>query len=313
MWQVYSGRSKGRTMKLIQFVVNGETRLGIKIDQGVIDVAAAAERLGHEGSIPSDTVQAIESWQNTGAYLERLVEAVQSSSQQDELLLPERELSLVSCVSRPSKIICIGLNYKRHAEETNSPVPTSPIVFNKFNNTLTGHGSTVTLPLLSVKVDYEAELAIVIGRRAQDVPRESALEYIFGYCNANDLSARDLQLKTSQWTLGKSCDGFAPVGPYLVTADEVGNPNELDIRCIVNGEVRQDSNTSDMIFACDEIVSYLSAHMTLEPGDIILTGTPEGVVMGYPPERQVYLKDGDVVTIEIEKLGALTNLMRSAQ
>jgi len=130
---------------------------------------------------------------------------------------------------------------------------------------------------------------------------------VFGYCPANDLSARDLQLRTSQWLLGKSLDGFAPIGPYLVTADEVGDPNRLGIRCRVNGELRQNSNTADMIFKCDELISYISRHMTLEPGDVVLTGTPEGVVLGLPPERQIYLRPGDVVEIEIEKLGTLQN------
>jgi 2-keto-4-pentenoate hydratase/2-oxohepta-3-ene-1,7-dioic acid hydratase in catechol pathway len=139
------------------------------------------------------------------------------------------------------------------------------------------------------------------------VPQEEALQYVFGYACVNDLSARDLQMRTNQWLLGKSCDGFCPLGPYLVTADEAGNPNELAIKAIVNGEVRQSSNTSDMVFGVDKIVSYISQHMTLVPGDVILTGTPEGVVLGLPPERQVYLRPGDEVTIEIEKLGALTN------
>ncbi|MNZ86756.1 Ureidoglycolate lyase [compost metagenome] len=150
---------------------------------------------------------------------------------------------------------------------------------------------------------------IVIGKKAKDVSKENALSHVFGYCNVNDLSARDLQLRTHQWLLGKSCDKFSPLGPYLVTADEVGNPNDLEIKCLVNGEVRQHSNTSDMVFYCDEIVSYISQHMTLVPGDIILTGTPEGVVLGYPPEKQVYLKAGDQVTIQIEKLGSITNTM----
>jgi 2-keto-4-pentenoate hydratase/2-oxohepta-3-ene-1,7-dioic acid hydratase in catechol pathway len=136
---------------------------------------------------------------------------------------------------------------------------------------------------------------------------------VFGYTIVNDISARDLQLRTSQWLLGKSCDGFSPLGPYLVSADEVGNPNDLNLKLSVNGEVRQNSNTSDMIFRCDEIVSYISDHMTLYPGDIILTGTPEGVVLGYPEEKQVYLKHGDIMTVEIEKLGSLTNRMVNEQ
>jgi 2-keto-4-pentenoate hydratase/2-oxohepta-3-ene-1,7-dioic acid hydratase in catechol pathway len=167
----------------------------------------------------------------------------------------------------------------------------------------------VTLPKTSAEVDYEAELAIVIGKRAKDVSEEEALDYVFGYSCANDLSARDLQLRTSQWLLGKTCDGFCPLGPYLVTADEVGDPNRLYIRTTVNGHVRQQSNTADMIFSCRQIVSYISRHMTLLPGDVILTGTPEGVVLGYPKEKRVYLQPGDVVGVEIERLGVLTNRM----
>lgn len=136
------------------------------------------------------------------------------------------------------------------------------------------------------------------------------MDYVFGYCNCNDLSSRDLQFRTHQWLLGKSLDGFSPLGPYLVTSDEVGDPNSLEIKTTVNGEVRQDSNTSDMIFKCNEIVSYISDHMTLSPGDIILTGTPEGVIFGYPEDQRVWLKDGDKVTVEIEKLGKLTNTFK---
>lgn len=227
-----------------------------------------------------------------------------------EYIIPESEVTYAAAVTKPGKIICVGLNYRRHAEETNAPIPQYPILFNKFNNTIAAHGDTVILPKVSTKVDYEAELVIVIGKQAKDVEEEKALNYVFGYCNVNDLSARDLQMRTHQWLLGKSCDGFSPLGPYLVTADEVGDPNKLAISCTVNGEVRQSSNTSDMIFNCKEIVSYISQYMTLEPGDIILTGTPEGVVLGYPEDKQVYLKDGDVVTIEIEKLGALTVTMK---
>jgi 2-keto-4-pentenoate hydratase/2-oxohepta-3-ene-1,7-dioic acid hydratase in catechol pathway len=241
--------------------------------------------------------------------IENYIAKLNSGDRLASLLRDDAELTLGPCVTRPNKIICVGLNYRKHAEETKAKIPNFPILFNKFNNTLTGHGADVALPKVSTKVDYEAELVIVIGQTAKYVSKEDALNHVFGYCNVNDLSARDLQLRTHQWLLGKSCDGFSPLGPYLVTADEVGNPNELKIQCTVNGEVRQNSNTSDMIFHCDEIVSYISQHMTLVPGDIILTGTPEGVVLGYPEEKQVYLQPGDVVTIEIEKLGSLTNRM----
>jgi 2-keto-4-pentenoate hydratase/2-oxohepta-3-ene-1,7-dioic acid hydratase in catechol pathway len=224
----------------------------------------------------------------------------------------EESLKLGPCVTKPEKIICVGLNYRKHAEESNMPIPETPILFNKFNNTLAAHEEDVLLPHNSTQVDYEAELVIVIGKKAKQVSKADALEYVYGYCNADDLSARDLQFRTHQWLLGKSCDGFSPLGPYLVSADEIGDPNDLGIRCYVNGELRQDSNTSDMIFHCDEIVSYISDHMTLEPGDIILTGTPAGVVLGYPEAERVWLKDGDVVTVEIEGLGTLTNRMRGA-
>lgn len=224
--------------------------------------------------------------------------------------LTEETLIWGPSVPNPGKIICVGLNYRKHAEESNMPVPETPILFNKFNNTITAHKEVVLIPYNSNEVDYEAELAIVIGKTAKHVGKEEALDYVFGYTACNDLSARDLQFKTHQWLLGKSCDGFTPVGPYLVTSEEVGNPNSLAISTVVNGELRQNSNTEDMVFFCDELVSYISDHMTLEPGDIILTGTPEGVIFGYPKEKQVWLKDGDVVTIEIEKLGSITNTMK---
>lgn len=296
-------------MKILHFILDGQTRLGVLTEAGVLDVEAAGAKHGAFGPVPKDALELINGGAGAMETLRQLVKAGVSSGEAEAVMLSERDLKWAPCITRPNKIICIGLNYRRHAEETNSPIPAHPIVFHKFNNALSAHRDPVFLPRTSDKVDYEAELAIVIGRRTKYVPKERALEHVFGYCSANDLSARDLQMRTSQWALGKCCDGFAPLGPYLVTADEVGNPNDLQIRCIVNAEVRQDSNTSDMIFACEEIVSYLSQHMTLEPGDVILTGTPEGVIMGYPPERQVYLKDGDVVTVEIEKLGGLTNLI----
>jgi len=304
-------KGMGDGMKLVTFVQNGQYRLGVATAQGVVDVAAAAAALPEAGQAPSDVHEVIEGGSEAIASLRRLVDAALSNgSNAAGVLLPEESLRFGPCVTRPNKIICVGLNYRKHAEETNAPIPKYPILFNKFNNTLAGAGDDIPLPLrVSSAVDYEAELVIVIGKEAKYVSKENALDHVFGYCNVNDLSARDLQMRTAQWLLGKSLDKFSPLGPYLVTADEVGDPNALDIRCIVNGEVRQNSNTSDMIFHCDEIVSYISQHMTLVPGDIILTGTPEGVVLGLPEEQRVYLKPGDVVTIEIEKLGSLTNRM----
>jgi 2-keto-4-pentenoate hydratase/2-oxohepta-3-ene-1,7-dioic acid hydratase in catechol pathway len=295
-------------MKLLNIVDNGQFKLGVLTELGVLDVQAAlAESTVGEG-VPMTIQEVIEGGESSLSALSKFVDGEISASNGSRFR-EESSLTLGSCVTHPNKIICVGLNYRKHAEETNAAIPEFPILFNKFNNTLAAHGESIPLPRVSSKVDYEAELVIVIGKQAKYVSKEDALSHVFGYCNVNDLSARDLQLRTSQWLTGKSCDKFSPLGPYLVTADEVGDPNRLEIKCIVNGEVRQNSNTSDMIFACDEIVSYVSQHMTLVPGDIILTGTPEGVVLGKPPEQQVYLRDGDVVTIQIEKLGTLTNTM----
>ncbi|MBJ9989409.1 fumarylacetoacetate hydrolase family protein [Paenibacillus sp. S28] len=297
-------------MKLLTFIHNDQYRLGVKTDDGVLDVLGALSLIPSGKAIPTTIHEVLDGGDIALAALGEYVDYVlQSDDVIRTSMLQESSLTLGPCVTHPNKIICVGLNYRKHAEETNAPIPEYPILFNKFNNTLAGAGEPIPLPKVSQKVDYEAELVIVMGKTAKYVSKENALSHVFGYCNVNDLSARDLQLRTHQWLLGKSCDKFSPLGPYLVTADEVGNPNDLDIQCLVNGEVRQHSNTSDMIFYCDEIVSYISQHMTLVPGDIILTGTPEGVVLGYPPEQQVYLKDGDQVTIQIEKLGSITNTM----
>lgn len=305
-------------MKLLTFIHEGAYRLGVKTERGVVDVAEALEHVAPSAGTqrPATAVhEVIEGGPQAAAALEQYVRQVLEASDNDaeKYILAESDLPFGPCVTHPNKIICVGLNYRKHAEETNAPIPSYPILFNKFNNTLTGHGHSIELPRVTNQVDYEAELVIVIGKEAKYVSKEEAPDYIFGYCAVNDLSARDLQMRTHQWLLGKSCDGFSPLGPYLVTADEVGDPNRLEIKSTVNGDVRQHSNTSDMVFYCDEIVSYISQHMTLVPGDVILTGTPEGVVLGYPAERQVYLKPGDVVTVEIEKLGALTNRMTAEQ
>jgi 2-keto-4-pentenoate hydratase/2-oxohepta-3-ene-1,7-dioic acid hydratase in catechol pathway len=217
---------------------------------------------------------------------------------------PETELELAPCVYQPGKIVAVGLNYRRHAQETGAPIPETPILFSKFNNTLAANCQAVALPTVASQYDYEVELGAVIGRRAANVPVEQALDYVLGYCTANDLSARDLQMRTSQWLLGKTLDGFCPVGPYLVTRDEVPDPQKLALHTWVNGEQRQNSNTADMIFSVAEVVSYASRYMTLDPGDLIITGTPEGVILGMPQPR-VWLKPGDEVVVEVEGLGKL--------
>jgi len=299
-------------LKLIAFMEQGISKLGIATERGVLDVAEAQKTIVPQDGLPlpATVTEAVDGGEEAAGRLRRYAAETAGSAADGAFWKDESSLVFGPCVTHPGKIICVGLNYRAHAEETRAAIPEYPILFNKFSNALTGHRSDVQLPVsVSNRVDYEAELAIVIGRQAKDVDEARALEYVYGYCSANDLSARDLQRRTPQWMLGKTCDGFCPLGPYLVTADEVGDPNGLAIRCTVNGEVRQSSHTSDMIFGCAELVSYISRHMTLMPGDVILTGTPAGVVLGMPKEQQVYLKPGDVVTVEIEKLGALTNRM----
>jgi 2-keto-4-pentenoate hydratase/2-oxohepta-3-ene-1,7-dioic acid hydratase in catechol pathway len=209
----------------------------------------------------------------------------------------------------PTAILCIGLNYRQHAAETNAPLPQYPVLFFKNPAAVQHPGESIELPrwLASAKVDYECELAVVIGQRAKNVPRKHALEHVLGYTCANDVSARDWQKEGggSQWCRGKSFDTFAPLGPCLVTPDEIPDPQALRIRTIVNDETLQDCSTSDMIFDIPAIIEFLSASTTLLPGTVILTGTPHGVGMARTPPR--WLQAGDTVTIDIEKIGTLTN------
>ena len=290
-------------MKLVSVKKGTESKLGVKITEGIIDMEAA-QNANPDRSVPTSIMEVIQGGTESLKSLQHFIEEVKDPS---AYLVNEDEIAWGPCVTAPNKIICVGLNYRKHADETNAPYPEVPILFNKFNNTLTGHKCKIAVPKVTNKLDYEVELGVVIGKRAKYISQEDALDYVFGYCTVNDLSARDLQMRTPQWLLGKSCDDFSPVGPYLVSADEIDDPQNLNLTTIVNGEIRQNSNTSDMIFTVAEIISYISQHMTLEPGDLILTGTPEGVVLGYPEDKQIYLKPEDTVTVEIEKLGALTN------
>jgi 2-keto-4-pentenoate hydratase/2-oxohepta-3-ene-1,7-dioic acid hydratase in catechol pathway len=220
-------------------------------------------------------------------------------------LLPLADVQLLAPVPRPGKIICIGLNYRDHAAESKMPVPESPITFSKYTTCVTHPSAPVYLPRTSEKVDYEAELAVVLGRRAKHVPRERAFDYVLGYTNFNDISARDFQFADGQWQRGKSCDTFAPMGPAIVTCDEVPNPHRLRIQLRLNGETMQNSSTDQLIFGVDQLVAFLSATVTLEPGDVIATGTPPGV--GFARKPPVFLKPGDLMEVDIEGLGVLSN------
>jgi len=222
-----------------------------------------------------------------------------------ESLGPIEGLELLAPVDRPSKVIGVGRNYAEHAVETGSPVPTQPQLFGMWANAIVGPGVGVRYPSITDQLDYEAELVVVIGRRAQAVSEARALDYVFGYTCGNDISARDLQFGETQWIRGKTLDTFAPIGPWIVTADEISDPQSLGIRCIVNGETRQDDTTANMIFSVAELIAFVSASITLEPGDVIFTGTPSGVAFGMPEPR--YLAVGDRMRVEIDGIGALDN------
>jgi 2-keto-4-pentenoate hydratase/2-oxohepta-3-ene-1,7-dioic acid hydratase in catechol pathway len=277
--------------------------LGIRDGQQILDVGAAETRF--RSGAPTTMDDLIQGRGDVSA-LPRLLARAKSGGAGKPLFIAEADARFGPCVLAPEKIVCIGLNYKSHVAEAGEKLPPVPILFNKFNSALNHHGGTITVSNEKVakKFDYEGELVIVMGKTARDVSEADALSYVFGYATGHDFSARDLQMESSQWMAGKAGDGWGPVGPWLVTADQV-DPTNLNIETRVNGEVRQSSNTSRMIFDCKTLVSFISQRMTLRPGDLIFTGTPEGVILGYPKEKQVWLKAGDVVTTRIEKLGDL--------
>ena len=271
--------------------------LGVRTDRGVLDVAAAEQDL-KEGA--PTTITAVFDGKGDIEGLRRLTQKAK-----DGHFIALDKVKFGPCVTDPEKIICVGLNYRKHAAETGNPVPKAPILFNKFNTALNHHGGVIGVSEEdATRFDYEAELVIVIGKTARNVSEADAPGVIFGYATGNDFTARDLQSRSTQWMLGKSLDGSAPIGPWLVTSDLADGDN-LKIECRVNGEVRQSSNTSDMVFNCKQLVAYASRYFTLKPGDIIFTGTPEGVISGYPKDKQVWLKAGDKLVTSIEKLGDL--------
>jgi 2,4-didehydro-3-deoxy-L-rhamnonate hydrolase len=238
-----------------------------------------------------------------------IIDYLTTGDHDDDEPAPIADLSPTAPVPRPEKIVCIGLNYADHAAETGGEVPEAPVLFAKFPNSLIGPGEAIEVPdAASAKVDYEAELAAVIGKEAREVPEADALAHVAGYMCANDISARDLQFASSQWTHGKAIDTFLPTGPWLVTSDEIADPQKLAIGCRVGDEVLQDSNTSNMIFTVAQLVSFISQTMTLGPGDLICTGTPAGV--GFVREPSRYLRPGEKVTVSVEGIGDLTNPVR---
>lgn len=224
---------------------------------------------------------------------------------------PAEGVKFYAPIPDPRKIVCVGLNYKDHAAESGAPIPKEPILFSKYATSLIGHGEAIELPKVSEEVDYEAELVIVIGKRGRNIAKDEAMEYVAGYTVGHDVSARDWQLKKDgkQWMIGKTFDTFAPAGPVLVTKDEVPDPHNLGIRLRLNGETMQDSSTNQLIFSVPEVVAYISQVFTVEPGDLIFTGTPPGV--GFARKPPVFLKAGDEVEVEIDGLGVLRNTVVS--
>ena len=287
-------------MKLINFKVEEQIRLGIKTEKGILDVEQAATSLSLE--LPTTMEQVIAGGDKALSQLAELTKLEVST-------ISEERACICSMYHSTGKNYLCRVKLCRSCKESNMEIPTSPVLFSKFNNTLAAHNQTIRLPKTAEKFDYEVEMVIVIGKEAANVSKDEALSYVFGYTVGNDLSARDLQFRSGQWLLGKTCDHFGPIGPYLVTADEL-DPTNLNIQCSVNGEVRQSANTRDMIFDCATLVSYLSEHMTLKPGDIIFSGTPEGVILGYPEDQQVWLKSGDEVQVSVENIGTLVNVLK---
>jgi 2-keto-4-pentenoate hydratase/2-oxohepta-3-ene-1,7-dioic acid hydratase in catechol pathway len=276
-------------------------RIAIRASQGLIDVAAAARALGI-AAVPATIEEAIAGGADADV-LQRIARDAPKSA-----ILPISSVEFGPLVSQPSKIICVGLNYRAHIEESKGKVPEYPELFNKFNNALNRHGGTIDVSgLPATRFDYESELVIVIGRTARKVAEADALRYVCGYAAGNDFSARDPQLRVTQWMTGKTPDQFAPLGPWLVSADQIPDPQTLQVQTYVNDEAvpRQDMNTSQMIFTCAYLIAYASSFMTLLPGDIIFTGTPSGVILGMPSGTRVWLKAGDRVRTVISKLGEL--------
>ena len=297
-------RPRGIAQGLILLTIRrgDEYRLGIKMAAGILDVADAAKALKmYAPATMDDLLQ-----NQDGPSLNALAERAAKSLEVRAAFSNEKEITFGPVVTRPEKIVCVGLNYRKHAAEVKMAIPEQPVLFNKYNNSLNHHGGTIKLPVdAAFKFDYEIELVIVMGKEARNVSEADALSYVAGYATGNDFTARDLQFDTGgQWMIGKTPDQFAPLGPYMVTADQI-DPDQLKLECRVNGETRQASSTSDFIFNSRQMIHYISRVITLKPGDIIFTGTPQGVIQGYPKDKQVWLKSGDKIACSLENLGEL--------
>lgn len=302
-------------MKLLTFINQDQLRLGAVLDSDqVIDLPLAYVALQESknlpaGNFPTDMLALLQGGDemlNAAAAALKWIQSADSGTAKEAFIHPVSQIKIAPLMTNPTKIICIGLNYYDHCRETGTEVPKSPITFVKYPSAIIGPEENITWsPEASSQVDYEAELAFVIKRTAKNVPANEAFDYIAGYTMLNDISARDVQFSEGQWVRSKSFDTFCPIGPYLVTSDEVGDPHQLAIKCRLNGELVQDSNTSELIFKIPFLMEFITKTCTLLPGDIVSTGTPHGVgVFRDPP---IFLKPGDVIEVEIDKLGRLRN------
>lgn len=308
-------------MKLITFTEQGVTRIGAIEDGKVIDLHAAFEKkLESEGKlrfkqiaeayVPTDMNGFLQGGKESLDYAKEAVAFAlkHETYKGKQLVFSKEDVKVEAPVPSPGKMICVGHNYREHILEMGREIPPYPVVFAKFANTVIGPEDDIPHYPISDQLDYEAEFAFVIGKRARNVSQAEALDYVAGYTIVNDVTYRDLQRRTLQWLQGKTVDGSAPMGPWLVTTDELSDPSGLEVVLTVNGEERQRSNTKNLVFSVQYLVEFLSGLMTLEPGDVILTGTPGGVGVARGP--QVFLKDGDVVRIEIDGIGALENKVK---
>ncbi|HLA07609.1 MAG TPA: fumarylacetoacetate hydrolase family protein [Anaerolineales bacterium] len=296
-------------MRLVTYHLDGGWRAGVMVEGRVVDAAAAAEAAGlaHDSAVDwTSNRHIIQVSPDRQTQLESAARtlAAANTSHAKRAVRAVDDVRLGPPIVDPEKIICLGLNYRDHAKESGLPIPSVPILFAKYRNALTGPTSPIILPGVSQEIDYEAELAVVIGRRCKSVAAAEAPDVVAGYVAFNDVSARDVQMRTSQWLAGKTLDTFGPCGPALVI-DEIRDPQALSVSTRVNGETLQHGNTRDMIFSVAESIAFISQLMTLQPGDIIATGTPAGV--GFKREPPIFLRHGDIVEVEIEGIGILRN------
>ncbi len=285
-------------MKLVTFTQATGTHLGVLVDRD--GSAGIADLYLLDPSLPADMAGFLAAGKDARDKAQEVLSPLHDSG-----FIPLKDVHLKAPVLLPGKIICVGINYRDHSTELQIPAAPYPTFFSKYNNCIIGPNEPIVIPRVATQVDWEGELGVVIGKRGKYIPEEKALDYVGGYAIFNDVSERDFQFRTSQWMIGKTFDTFGPMGPALVTAEEIRDPANLGIRTWVNGELMQNSNTKYLIFNIPQLISYLSQVMTLDPGDLISTGTPAGVAMHRDPKR--FLKPGDVVRIEIESIGYLEN------